>query len=300
MHFHISRPFIGQSQNFGILLFMCLIFYSAFAFAAKPGFSDCKVGEPVMAASDSLTETEKAASAISGTSWPGVIDHLLQKPQQAEEAGQSFIHINYPSTGDRRVDSDIREWVASIAAAFEEYLEPNAPSAAKGIDLEIDSFLHDDDLNVLTGHEASFELWGDYRIDRPSGHALSVTFELWNYLSPGEGNLDILTLNYSMFTGQRLSLADIFEKPELALELMSNWSRRQLAARLGTAKRAQMLQDGTEPLVENFSSITLIPDGICINFQPFQVAPGSAGVQKVEMPLHELLAAEPLLALWDK
>ena len=81
---------------------------------------------------------------------------------------------------------------------------------------------------------------------------------------------------------------------------MSAWSRQELARRFGAGRPAQMLKDGTEPLVENFSSLTLTPEGICINFQPYQVAPWAAGVQKVNMPLEELLQARPLLALWGR
>ena len=63
---------------------------------------------------------------------------------------------------------------------------------------------------------------------------------------------------------------------------------------------AQMLKDGTEPLVENFSSLTLTPEGICINFQPYQVAPWAAGPQRVDMPLAELAAAGPEARIWPQ
>ena len=129
---------------------------------------------------------------------------------------------------------------------------------------------------------------------------MSITFEIWNYTGGAHGNLDIMTLNYSLITGQRLGLVDLFETPETALNLMSAWSRQELARRFGAGRPAQMLKDGTEPLVENFSSLTLTPEGICINFQPYQVAPWAAGVQKVNMPLEELLQARPLLALWGR
>lgn len=245
---------------------------------------------------------EDAVSALSGSRFPGVIDHLLLRPigndgQQAEPK----IHINYPSTGQQNVDADIRTWVTNLADIFAGHLAVYAQNRHDEPGVDLHAFLQDDDLNAPERDSSdAFELWGDYSISRPSENGLSVTFEIWNYTGDGQNNLDILTLNYNTLNGQRLHVVDIFENPELALSLMSSFSRRQLEPRLGAARRARMLQEGTEPLAENFSSLTLTPEGICINFQPWQVAPWEAGIQKVEMPLSELLPAGPLLSLWNK
>lgn len=256
--------------------------------------------------SESGAKTE-AMSAISGSPWPGVIDHLLQTPvtQDPSSANQAGIHINYPSFGHRNVDSDIRAWVETIAATFQTHLDTDVLAssvAQENPDLDINRFLQDDDLNSeeAAKHMAEdnkFELWGTYTVSRPSDAAVSITYELWNYTN-GNGNLDIITLNYNLLNGQRLNFVDIFEKPDLALQLMSSWSRNKLNGRLGEGSRGAMLRSGTEPLLDNFSSLTLTPEGLRINFQPWQVAPWAAGIQKVDMPLEELLEAEPLLNLW--
>ncbi len=233
------------------------------------------------------TGKEAAAAEISGSRRPGVIDHLLQRPlpdAPAEPGGRAEISINPPSVGNNDVDADIRQWVTGIACAFEEHLDISVfgPPGLRGDD---------------TG--PAFELLGSYSVSWPSGAAVSITFEIWNYTG-GAGNLDIMTLNYSLITGQRLGLVDLFEAPETALNLMSAWSRQELARRFGGGYLTQTLRDGTAPPGENFSSLTLPPEGIRINFQPYQAAPGAAGAQKVDMPLEELLQARPLLALWNR
>ena len=119
-------------------------------------------------------------------------------------------------------------------------------------------------------------------------------------MGDSQGNLDVITLNFNMLTGQRLGLVDIFEDPDAALAIMSAWSRKILTPRLGGMRQQQMLRTGLTPVPENFASLTLIPSGIRINFQPYQVAPGMAGAQKVDIPLEELLPAHPLLLLWGK
>lgn len=246
---------------------------------------------------------EDAAAQISGSQWPGVINHLLLRPQPGTSGGSTAepqgpdIHIDYPSLGIPAVDADIRAWVTGIANAFTTHLDLSRHTLP---DMDTDADPAGLDAHAAPEQGPAFGLWGSYSISRPSDAAVSITFEIWNYTGASQGNLDILTLNYSLLTGQRLAFMDLFEKPETALTLMSDWSRKELAPRLGASMRLSMLDEGTAPLVENFSSLTLTPQGICINFQPYQVAPWAAGVQKVEMPLEALLPARPLLALWGR
>lgn len=261
------------------------------AFAAMPG----RVGDNFLSSQEEASTASDAAAIISGSPSPGIIDCSLQRHGNAGASPEPDIFISYPSIGNARIDEDIREWVTGLADAFSSHLNMsglNCPLDTKNFDAEA--------ILNMPATEGTFELWGQYKVTRPSRKAISIAFELWNYTGSPEANLDILTLNYSLFTGQRLGLVDIFEKPDVALELMSRWSRKVLEPRLGAARRTNMLVDGTEPLVENFSSITLTPEGICINFQPWQVAPKDAGIQRVEMPLAELMPSSPLLALWGK
>lgn len=235
-------------------------------------------------------------ASISGSPWPGVIDHLLEQPAPGESRGSGpAIHISYPSFGRPDIDGDIREWVSGLAEAFATHLDMDsaflrdATPAGQGDDAETG-----DDGNA----QKDFELWGSYEVSWPSRNAVSITFELWNYTGSPQGNMDILTLNYSLLSGQRLGLVDIFDDPDLALELMSQFARQELEKRLGG--NAWQMRDGTAPLVENYSSLGLRPDGLRINFQPFQVAGWNAGAQHVDVPLEWLMPAGPMLELWAR
>ena len=217
-----------------------------------------------------------------------IIEHLLIRPKLAESIDQTPLSIilAYPSIGRSDVDTDIRRWITEIADNFEQHfnlsfleLEPSWPL--------------EDNL------PKKIELHAIYDVSQPSPRALSITFELWNQTGGEHGNLDVLTLNYSLINGQRLGLSDIFANPVLALKLMSDWSRKILNDRYGLGRK-QMVDSGTEPRIENFSSLTLTPSGVCINFQPYQVANWEMGVQKVDMPLEELSRAEPLTIFWDR
>ena len=198
----------------------------------------------------------------------------------ATDAPGLQIHINYPSVGSKEIDADIRQWVTGLADAF----AANATAfTLPGVEDPLPS-----------------ELWGSYAIAAPSPAGLSLTFEIWTYTGGAHGNLDVLTLNYSLLTGQRLGLVDLFEDPDAALQIMSAWAYKKLSQRLGGMRQEQTLRTGLTPVPENFASLTLVPEGVRMNFQPYQVAPWAAGAQKVTIPLEELQPARPLLRLWGR
>ena len=228
-------------------------------------------------ASQPKSDKDAAAAIISGSRRPGVIEHQIVRTNRGDKPD---INLSYPSVGVRGIDANIRNWASGIADAFEETF--NSPG------------LYPDSNRPVP------ELWCSYAVSHPSDKALSITFEVWTYTGGSQGNLDVMTLNYSLVSGQRLGLVDIFEDPDAALAIMSAWSHKELSPRLGGMRQEQMLRTGLNPVPENFASLTLIPSGIRINFQPYQVAPGMAGAQKVEIPIEELQPAHPLMLLWGK
>ena len=221
------------------------------------------------------TDRNAAAAIISGSPRPGIIEHQLIR---CERVGKPEINISYPSLGVKGVDSDIRQWVTSIANAFDS------------------SF--DNDQDIFHDNHSTPELWGSYSITSPSTKAVSVTFEIWTYTGSAHGNLDIITLNYNTLTSQRLGVVDIFEDPDAALSIMSSLAYKELSKRLGGLRQEHMLRADLATVPENFASLTLTPQGLRVNFQPYQVAPWAAGAQRVDIPLDALRPARPLLLLW--
>ncbi|MBQ9405515.1 MAG: DUF3298 domain-containing protein [Desulfovibrio sp.] len=251
---------------------------TAHALAISDAFaSDRQPNETLAAQDQNPAERNAAAAIISGSARPGIIEHQLVRNGRP---GKPEITMGYPSFGDKAIDADIRQWVTDIANAFD------------------GSFDDAQDMFSDTGPRP--ELWASYSVTVPSPKAVSVTFEIWTYTGAVHGNLDIITLNYSNLTSQRLGLVDIFEDPDTALAIMSSWSYKVLSKRLGGLRQEQMLRNGLAIAPENFASLTLTPQGLRINFQPYQVAPWAAGAQRVDIPLDELRPARPLLVLWGK
>lgn len=212
----------------------------------------------------------------------GMVERLLQRQGRPN---MPDITIAYPFIGHSAVDKDVRRWVDSIADTFE---------------TEMASLVQGAEEPGETPDMSRYALHGSYSVLQPSREAVSLVFEIWTYTGGAHGNLDIITLNYSLITGQRLNFVDIFEDVDKALSLLSDHSRQVLSRRLAGGRMDQWILDGTVQDVNNFSSIGLTRQGVRVYFQPYQVAAWAAGAQEVDIPLEDLLPAKPFLTLWDK
>lgn len=197
-------------------------------------------------------------------------------------AGMPDISVSYPSVGVSAIDEDIAAWVNHIVFSFER------------------DFSGENGLSDKGDAENRYSLSSTYRVIRPSPAALSVVFELWMDTGGVHPGLDVITLNYSLISEQRLSLVDVFEDTARALDVMSGYSRSVLAVRVGGGRVDQAIASGTAPDPDNFANIALIPGGVRVYFQPYQVAPWSAGTQIVDIPLEKLKDARPLMDLWGR
>ena len=98
----------------------------------------------------------------------------------------------------------------------------------------------------------------------------------------------IETLNYSLASGQRLGLGDLFIDYQAALAVISQSSRDQLRGMLGAGYDDNVLSTGTGPSSSNFDNWVFTPTGLRITFAAGQVGPTSAGMPTVAIPWSSL------------
>lgn len=194
----------------------------------------------------------------------------------SRQTGKLQIRVHYPITGNARVDADVADWAHQAVDTFQ------------------NTYGEEPDLGV------PYELETTYSTTRSTPSVLSIVWKTASYTGGAHGNLEITCLNYDLRTGRRLDLADLFKDPEKALQLMSAWSQKELARSLGEDTDEDMIRDGVAPDLRNFANLTLTPQGLRIEFQPYQVAPWAAGPQRVDMPLAELAAAGPEVRIWPQ
>ena len=186
------------------------------------------------------------------------------------------IRVHYPETGNAKVDADVAEWARQLVDTFQT------------------TYGEEPDLGV------PYELESTFSTTHASPSVLSIIWKTASYTGGAHGNLEISTTTYDMKTGSLIDLYDVFGNLDIALDQMGRYSAKVLARSLGDMYNEDMLRSGTAPEAENFSAFALIPAGIRIFFQPYQVAPWAAGPQTVDIPLDALPGSDPRLSLWGK
>lgn len=232
---------------------------------------------------ESITQKSPAAAPEPENAAPeqAVYPNVRNVHIQSGGDGSPGVSLYYPAFGVDAVDADLRAWAEGVARSYEEEVRGSiGPDGEK------------------PGSYGMWDLTGIFSLERPSPAIVSVTFNVYSYSGGAHGNLVITCRNYDLASGRLLEFADLFGNPEKALELMAAWSRESLTKSLGDEADEDMIRDGTAPDLRNFGELSLMPDGIGIQFQPYQVGPWSAGPQQVDMPLAALAPADPEAAIW--
>ena len=114
----------------------------------------------------------------------------------------------------------------------------------------------------------------------------SIKLEIYFYTDgaahPGHYSV---TVNYDLQNGRELTLDELFLSGSNYLQVISDESKSQLAARdIGF----DMFATGADPLPENYLRWNLSSEGLVITFDEYQVAPYAAGPQVVVIPFYVL------------
>jgi hypothetical protein len=123
--------------------------------------------------------------------------------------------------------------------------------------------------------------------------AISQMGDLWSFKfdslfysdSAAHPGLNSMTLNYDLGQGRELVLSDLFLPNTNYLETISNYCVAELS-------KQQFFDgpfvEGAKPTPENYRNWNITPDGLMITFDTYQVGPGAAGPQQVNVPYGEL------------
>lgn len=128
-----------------------------------------------------------------------------------------------------------------------------------------------------------------------NGRTAGILWQKYQYLGGAHGGLDVSSTNCTLPDGRVFHLTELFRKPDTALHLISELSRKELQRR---ELPWDMIRSGTEPDIENFDTFLLTADGLTLYFSPYQVAPWSEGVVTVSLSLDDLSEAAPVTAYW--
>ncbi len=209
--------------------------------------------------------------------------------EQANEE-RSLLHVAYPVTENPAINARLQvlaeqfidEWRTAAAmqeAAYQDYVRQTGEVAASFVTHYIQHF----DVTIA------------------DAHLISLAIERYRFTG-GTGSTEVVGHIFDRAAGTELVPADLFASDAylerlslLAREALERRARAQAAeggfdseaARDEWVERAlTMIRAGTEPRVENFDGILFLEDGtLSIQFDKYQVGPGSEGVVTVSVPV---------------
>lgn len=265
---------IGFSLSCLQLAALCLLI---FCFSATAGAEEGEALPPGKVPEE-LYWIEDDGGAMDQEEFSGVTIHSVFRGSKSEPKVVMF----YPSIGHEKIDTAIRELITAKVEAFFSCIEKDKSEVS-------DPSLFEPSKYILSSN---------YRVTFPTSNIVSVEFIFgtklgWRALTHHNNMV------YSRDSGKLLEFNDLFSKPQVALKLLSDWSRAVLPKELNIVNKYD-IASGTEPKAANFSNFRVAPKGLHIQFGRYQVGPGAAGSPEIFIPLKKLESAGPSPAIWDK
>lgn len=208
-----------------------------------------------------LTAAALAAFCLSAPAFAAGVTVKTEKLAKTTDA--ATISVEYPVTGNAKVDDEIAAW-------------------AKG---EFDNFasLSTEDRQP---DEPAYELELTFSVERNDATGFGVLFTEYTFTGGAHPNSDFTTFNYAMPEGWRVYLPEIFQAK--ALKVISSLAIASLKKDMGEDADSETIVGGAGPAWDNFDDFILKADSLDLNFAAYQVAAYAAGPQFVSIPLAKL------------
>lgn len=232
--------------------------------------------------------------------------HTKTVEDQSDEK-RYLLHASWPTTENETINTSLDAFASDFISEFEE--------VSADIKQSREEYIRETGNDGVTFH-ASYNLHFDVSFANDD----YVAFTFTKHRNTGNtGTDEISTVIYDRNTGEEIPLSSLFADPNY-LERLSELTRRDLYERVESSAdesefdsedqrkewiksfKTVMVDPGTEPTEDNFSSIVINSEGFLeINFDKYQVAPGTWGVVTVQIPLSEVrdLFSEEVRSLFD-
>ncbi len=196
------------------------------------------------------------------TQWPSAI---VRDQTITDSASYYTINAVYPVVKDDVINSYFKNFVTSAISQFKD-----DTSWAAG-----------DGANIAPAEASSLSLDIKYT-EQKSARADNFIFSVTTYTGGAHGLQATQTFAFSP-TGQQIMLPALFKNGVTGLKTIAPYVQEELAK--SPDADPQAIKDGTVPTEANFQNFIITDDGLTFIFDPYQVAPYSAGTQTVKVPL---------------
>lgn len=181
------------------------------------------------------------------------------------------IDFRYPTFGNAAVDKRIEAFVNEEMEAMRGHLIP---------------LCADLDPNIAADENGAKYAFGYfYEVLRADSEAIDILFTGHDYTGGAHDNTWLRTFMFDPATGVVLPPLSVVDGDEArAVEKLSEVSRVKLRETLDASDVLEsMIDEGTKPEAENFRKIVRTETGVRVYFDPYQVAPWSAGIVYIDL-----------------
>jgi hypothetical protein len=177
-----------------------------------------------------------------------------------DAASTTTVYARYPVTGNAAVDGDIEAMVNKQISDFKAAIPTSTPE----------------------GVSWKYDIYIQYVSSQFSNTVRSFRFLVSEFTGGAHPNTIVVTKTYDMAAGKELVLADFFKPGTDYVGMLSRYAISDIKGR-SINPDAKWVAEGAGPDPENFRSFTASEEGLTIYFDPYQVAPYSAGVQEIRV-----------------
>ena len=158
-----------------------------------------------------------------------------------------------------------------------------------------------DNITEFPTADEKFSFNSNFKVIQSNSSYISFVLNYGGFTGGAHGYEINATFNYDVKNQKILTVKDIFPNNPDYLKYLSDASRKYLVSQYATLSdedkkgsteeaikeytknMTDMINQGTEPKEENFSSFTFTPDKIRIYFADYQVGPHAIGMPEVEV-----------------
>ena len=229
---------------------------------------------------------------------PLIVDGSYQTKQLTIDDLYINFDVKYPYFKNANIDFNL-----SIENFLKEQIESDKMIAKENWQARYDLQTREDKIPEVPQEEDKFYFYSDYTIVQSNSSFVSFVLSFGAFTGGAHGYEVKKSYNYDLENNRYLTLADIYKGDESYLDKLSQTSREILKKEYATVSdedRANSdplaiedyleninssIDNGTEPLEDNFKTFTFTPNGIKIYFAQYQVGPYVMGMPEIEIPL---------------
>ena len=116
-----------------------------------------------------------------------------------------------------------------------------------------------------------------------NNHYLSFVIHLYYFTGGAHGVSEVYAFNYDLKKRKEITILDFLNTSPINLEKLADLSQQEVISQLESQDLLfnefleQMIEEGTEPNIENYKNFNFNHNSLTIYFQQYQVAPGYIG-----------------------